>query len=149
MIMSPEDLYHTGIIVPDVGAAAARLTASAGYRWTKPLEHTIAVHTPDGELDVPMRLVYSVQAPHLELVQEVPGTLWSRTPAGAAHHVGYWADDIAATSAELERAGFPLEVRPTVPGSFAYHRAPDGLRIEIVQRAMFGDWPAFLEAFAA
>ena len=34
--VSPTDLYHVGLIVVDVDAAAQRLTAVSGYEWTKP-----------------------------------------------------------------------------------------------------------------
>ena len=40
--LRPQDLYHTGIIVPDLDAAMARLSAVAGYRWIKPLTYTRA-----------------------------------------------------------------------------------------------------------
>jgi len=35
-----EDLYHTGIVVPTVDAAMARLSA-LGYRWITPLSYTL------------------------------------------------------------------------------------------------------------
>ena len=37
MTLRPEDFYHTGIIVPDLADAMARLSALAGYRWITPL----------------------------------------------------------------------------------------------------------------
>ena len=73
--MNPEDFYHVGIVVDDLTAAMERLTAAGGYSWTKPVEYTVAITTAAGDIDVPFRFVYSLQAPHLELVQQVPGTL--------------------------------------------------------------------------
>ena len=35
--LQPKDFYHTGIVVPDLDAAMARLSALAGYRWITPL----------------------------------------------------------------------------------------------------------------
>jgi hypothetical protein len=35
--VNPADCYHTGLVVEDMDAAARRLTAAMGYRWTKPL----------------------------------------------------------------------------------------------------------------
>jgi hypothetical protein len=147
--LSATDCYHTGIVVPDLDVAAKRLTAVAGYRWTRPMEYTLPVSTPHGELDVPFRLTYSLQAPHLELVQEVPGTIW--TAGGSApHHLGYWVDDIAVASEQLELAGYAREVSPTGdgPSTFAYHIDAGGVRIEIVARALFPDWPGFLNSMA-
>lgn len=147
-LLSPTDLYHVGLIVNDVDAAAKRLTASSGYQWTKPVEYTLAVTTADGDYDVPFKFVYSLQAPHLELVQQVPGTVWAAMPDAAAHHLGYWVDDITATAAALEDAGYRQEARPRgdVLTMFAYYVDPAGVRIEIVDRALFPDWPGFLES---
>ena len=141
--MNPEDFYHVGIVVDDLTAAMERLTAAGGYSWTKPVEYTVAITTAAGDIDVPFRFVYSLQAPHLELVQQVPGTLWTSPPGRAAHHLGYWVDDIGATAAALEAAGFELEARPAgdTLSTFAYFIDPTGMRIEIVDRAVFPDWP--------
>lgn len=143
----PADFYHVGIVVPDIDSAAKRLTDAAGYRWTKPVEYSLAVRTAAGEFELSNRFVYSVQAPHLELVQEVPGTVWTAT----AHHLGYWVDDIASAAAQLEQVGYTLEARPAgdTLSKFAYYTDAAGIRIEIVDRALFPDWPAFIEAMTA
>jgi catechol 2,3-dioxygenase-like lactoylglutathione lyase family enzyme len=145
--LTPENFYHVGIVVPDIDAAAAGLTAAAGYTWTKRVEATLTVSTADGEFEMPFRFVYSIEAPHLELVQEVPGTIWTRPSGGAAHHLGYWADDLAGTAAALEAAGYRQEARPAGDEltAFAYYLDPAGVRIEIVDRALFPDWPGFLQ----
>jgi catechol 2,3-dioxygenase-like lactoylglutathione lyase family enzyme len=149
--LTPADCYHVGIVVPDIQAAVERLTAAAGYSWTKPIEATMPITTADGDYEVPFKFVYSIEAPHLEIVQEVPGTVWTAGPGGAAHHLGYWADDIAATVEALEAAGYRLEARPTGPelSTFAYLIDSTGVRIEIVDRAMFPDFPAFLDMMRA
>jgi catechol 2,3-dioxygenase-like lactoylglutathione lyase family enzyme len=149
--MNPADCYHTGLVVDDMAAAAERLTAAMGYRWTKPVEAMLGVTTADGDIEVPFRFVYSVNAPHLELIQEVPGTIWTAAPGGAAHHLGYWVDDLAAAAAHLERNGYRLEARPSgdTLTMFAYYTDPGGVRIEIVDRALFPDWPGFLKSMAA
>jgi catechol 2,3-dioxygenase-like lactoylglutathione lyase family enzyme len=149
--MNPGDCYHTGLVVDDMVAAAERLTAAMGYQWTKPVEAMLSVTTADGDVEVPFRFVYSVNAPHLELIQEVPGTIWTAPPGGAAHHLGYWVDDLATAAAQLERNGYQLEARPSgdTLTTFAYFTDPGGVRIEIVDRALFPDWPGFLKSMAA
>ena len=149
--LSPADFYHVGLVVADMDSAATSLTASAGYTWTKPVEASLAVTTADGDYEVPFKFVYSMQAPHLELVQEVPGTIWTARPGGAAHHLGYWVDDLAAAASGLEAAGYRLEARPRGDelSSFAYYLDPSGVRIEVVDRALFPDWPGFLEMMKA
>jgi catechol 2,3-dioxygenase-like lactoylglutathione lyase family enzyme len=149
--MKPGDCYHVGLVVADIATAAARFTAAAGYRWTTPVEATLSVTTADGDVEVPFSFVYSVDAPHLELIREVPGTIWTAPPGGAAHHLGYWVDDLDAAAAQLEQAGYKLEARPAgdALSMFAYFTDPAGVRIEIVDRALFPDWPGFLKSMTA
>jgi catechol 2,3-dioxygenase-like lactoylglutathione lyase family enzyme len=149
--VNPADCYHTGLVVDDMDAAARRLTAAMGYQWTKPVESTLKVTTVDGDVEVLFKFVYSVNAPHLELIQQVPGTLWTAPLDGGAHHLGYWVDDIAMAAAQLESCGYRLEARPSGDAltMFAYYTDPGGVRIEIVDRALFPDWPGFLKAMAA
>jgi catechol 2,3-dioxygenase-like lactoylglutathione lyase family enzyme len=89
-----EDLYHTGIVVPDLSAATNN----------------------------------------------------------AVHHLGYFTDDFDATASALQSQGFALEMCLTVdgetPSMFAYYRAPEAIRVEIVDRNVFGDLAAFLAAFS-
>lgn len=145
-VLDPADLFHTGIVVADLDAAIRDLTTIGGYRWTTPMTNTVTVRIGSEVRDVEFRMSYSVQAPHLELVQEIPGTLWTPAPGTAAHHLGYFVDDVAQTSRQLEAAGFAFEAGTEV---FAYHNNPLGLRVELVQRGLFGDWPAFLESMSA
>jgi len=134
--LRPEDFYHTGIIVPDLDAAMARLSALAGYRWITPMSYTLPFRTTSGTQEVTSTFVYSVQAPHVELIKEVPGTAWTAAPGNAIHHLGYWTDDTAGPSS---KPGLAL---------FAYYVDAAGTRIEIVDRALFPDFPAFLQAAA-
>ena len=145
------DCYHVGLVVADVDAATRGLTAASGYAWTRPVEAELTITTADGDCDVPFKFVYSLQAPHLEVIQEVPGTLWTASPAGAAHHLGYWVDDLAVAAEKLLSAGYRLEASPAgdTLTSFAYCIDPSGVRIELVDRALFPDWPGFLDMMKA
>ena len=146
--LSPTDCYHVGLVVPDIEASAERLSVSVGYEWTQPIEYSVDIITTTGERQLPLRFMYSLEAPHIELIAEVPGTPWTATRTAAAHHLGYFVDDIAAASKHLESAGFDLEAKPAgdLASSFAYFIDSAGVRIEIVNRALFPDWPAFLKA---
>ena len=149
--MKPSDWYHTGVVVTDLADATKRLTAAAGYTWTNPIEFVFDITTADGDSAVPFTFVYSLQAPHLELVQEVPGTVWTAMPGRAAHHLGYWTDDIGADAETLQQSGYRMEARPSgeTLSQFAYLLDPAGVRIELVDRALFPDWPGFLDAMRA
>lgn len=148
-ILNADDLYHTGIVVNDLESAIATLTAVGGYDWTTPLSFSLPVQTEAGEMVVDFQFAYTLQAPHLELVQAIPGTIWTTAPGNAAHHLGFFVDDLPKKSRELEEAGFTREACASTDGqapvAFAYHKDRFGIRIEIVDRAMFGDFSEFLQ----
>lgn len=150
-LLSPADCYHVGLIVPDLDAAIESMTVTGSYSWTKAITATLPVTTDDGDFEMPFKFVYSIEAPHLELIQEVPGTVWAAPKSGAAHHLGYWVDDLAAAAEGLQAVGYRIEARPTGAqlSSFAYMLSPSGVRIEIVDRALFPDFPAFLAMMKA
>lgn len=108
------DLYHTGIVVADLAAAKVEYERLLGVRWgfssesAKPegTPDEMPVLFPDGFRTVDFQFAYSEQGPHrLELVQMIPGTIWTVDLAGHAHHVGYWCDDIVGVSRALTEAG--------------------------------------------
>ena len=148
--LRPEDLYHTGIVVPDLDAAKARLSALAGYRWINPLTYTLPFRTVTGTRELTSTVVYSVQAPHVELLQEVAGSPWTAAPGNSVHHLGYFTDNLGDSARMLEDNGFTFEMTADVSGSelalFAYYIDAFGTRIEIVDRALFPDFPAFLKS---
>ena len=151
--LHPEDFYHTGIIVPDLDAAMARLSALAGYRWITPLTYTLPFRTVTGTRELTSTFVYSVQSPHVELIKEVPGSPWTAAPGNSIHHLGYFTDNLADTARMLEDNGFAFEATADVSAEdlalFAYYIDASGTRIEIVDRALFPDFPAFLQSQAA
>lgn len=141
--LKAEDLYHTGIVVLDLEASLAQLSEVAGYRWTKILSGELPIRLADGERVLRLRYAYSLDAPHIELVQEIPGTPW----AAGAQHLGYFCDDVPATAKLLEESGFVLEACAVVDGTpsiFAYYLDPSGVRIEIVDRERIPDFAGYL-----
>ncbi|HME74371.1 MAG TPA: VOC family protein [Mycobacterium sp.] len=150
--LRPEDLYHTGIVVPDLDAAIARLSALAGYRWITPLTYTLPFRTANGTRELTSTFVYSLQSPHVELIQQVPDSPWTAAPGNSIHHLGYFTDDLAETARMLEANGFTFEATaatsPPDLALFAYYIDASGTRIEIVDRALFPDFPAFLQSAA-
>jgi hypothetical protein len=153
LALRPEDFYHTGIIVPDLDAAMARLSALAGYRWITPLTYTLPFRTTAGTRELTSTFVYSLESPHLELITEVPRSPWTAAPGNSIHHLGYFTDNLADTARMLEDNGLTFEMTADVPGSelalFAYYIDAFGTRIEIVDRSLFPDFPAFLQSQAA
>jgi hypothetical protein len=141
--MPLHDLYHTGIVVRNLDGAMQEFTEAVGVRWlpTPPEPMLIPVWTPDGMQEVPFRAAYSVDGPvHLELVEvTIDGTLWSTSTDGRVHHLGYWSDDLAATSAELESNGFDKVAAGGLGDGrtlWVYHQRGNGPYIEHVSREL-------------
>ena len=132
--MRPEDQYHVGIVVDDLDATLRWYGDVAGYRWCEQYEGDQELETPDGRVTIPFRFAYSMDEPRLEVIQSVPGTLWSPADSGL-HHLGYWSDDVGGDVAALVAAGAAVEARAPLPdGStlWAYCKAAGGARIELV-----------------
>jgi hypothetical protein len=135
-------LYHVGIVVPDVEAAMAHFTDLLGITWGPVVEtEAFPVREGDGtERIVPNTLCYSTEPPYLELVQEVPGTVWECNEHSNLHHIGVWVDALPADSATYTELRCPLQLCGRDDDGalvqFAYHRDPLGVRIELVDIAM-------------
>ena len=123
--MKAENLYHTGIVVDDIEATMDWFTKVAGYTWTDVVTVDQDAVTPDGEVTIPMKMVYSGAEPRLELLQTVPGTVWTPADSGV-HHLGYWSDDVESDLATLESNGMAFEVKSYNPDGSGH--AAVGLR---------------------
>lgn len=154
-VLTPQALFHTGVVVDDLEQAMATLSAAAGYHWTSVMELEVTARTAAGVQDaVAQRFVLSVEEPRLELVEAIPGTVWVSEGTNGAHHVGYWAeaDAIAATSAALVDLGLTVEASNDYEADgqllWAYHRGIGGTRIELLSTAMRGPMEAWIAGSA-
>ena len=152
MTLRPEDLYHTGIVVPDLDAAMAAADRAGRLPVDQPAELHAAVPYRDGNprTDLHHRLLRAEPAHRTR--QRGPRHPWTAAPGNAVHHLGYFTDSLVESARMLESNGFALEMTGDAPGEelslFAYYIDSFGTRIEIVDRALFPDWPAFLRAAA-
>jgi Glyoxalase/Bleomycin resistance protein/Dioxygenase superfamily len=133
------DLFHTGIVVDDLASARDELDGLLGVSW-----HSggadVRLTTPEGTRTVRTSYALSQEGPHhLELCQSIPGTLWTASAPGQAHHLGYWVEDVGAASAALEHQGSvkiaSIAIKDGAPPICAYHRTANGLYVEIVALA--------------
>ena len=140
--LKPADLFHVGVMVTDLPAAMARMS-TIGYRWNDVQTGTLPVRLASGVQQLDFRFVYSLDTPHVELVQEIPGTPWTSAPGNAPHHLGYYVDDFPAALESLQAAGFTVEAvglpDGETSGIFAFCIDPLGTRIEIVDGALRQD----------
>jgi hypothetical protein len=131
-----------GIVVPSIAEAKEELTRQLGVTWGPVLHLDGADYrdASDGDLVLPTTICYSVDEPHLEIIEEVPGSIWVCNDYSNLHHIGFWSDDLTLDSAVLADSGCPLQLcgraGREAPVSFAYHRNQLGVRVEIVDAAM-------------
>jgi catechol 2,3-dioxygenase-like lactoylglutathione lyase family enzyme len=136
--VNARDQYHVGMVVDDLDEALAWLADIAGYRWCEELKVDNLLVTKETETIVPLRFTYSMDEPHVEVIQEIPGTFFA--PAQSSpHHVGYWSDDIDGDLDVLEAAGATVDGRGYWPDGrgpiWAFATPPVGSRIELVDRS--------------
>ena len=119
--MARSELYHVGIVVPDLESARDHFGLLLGLVWGPIVEGPVELRDADGnDIVVPNRICYSVEAPHIELIEETPGTVWVCNEYSNLHHIGFWSDNLVGDSVDL------------APVNFTYHRDPLGVRIEHV-----------------
>lgn len=135
--MKAEDQFHLGIVAEDFEATAAALSSVFGYEWGPEVGSEVELTLPTGEAVLNLRCAFTTSIPRLEIVRSIPGTLWEPVAGAGIHHVGYWSDDVAADTAELERHGYVNEATRLGPDGapfFTFQRSPAGFRIELVSR---------------
>lgn len=143
------ELFHVGIRVPDIDQAMDELAGEAGRAWAKPQHRQQPVWFPGtGDTELDLRFTYSSEGPvRLELLQGPPGSVWSGADVPGPHHLGYWVEDVAATTERLLSQGWSLEAASRAPedgyGAFTYVRSPTGVLVEPVStvvRSAFEQW---------
>lgn len=137
---------HIGVVVEDLDRAMSELTALLGLEWLPVVRSGHQTHSAAGSAlpeTGPLLTMSRQGPPYIELLQCVPGTIWSEP---GLHHIGYWSADARGDSSRMAEQGFALQAAAvalagdTVPGVF-YHRTTDGFLLELVEMARGG--PAF------
>lgn len=127
-----ESFFQAGMLVADLDASVAELSAALGLRFGTPVDRDTAFG--------PMRVVFSLDGPPwIELIQGPPGSPWDSKGTSKLDHLGYWTDDLAADRERMAALGMTIEIDgEEVAGlPYAYFRAPQsGLRVELLHRSM-------------
>ena len=145
-MVNPSDRFHAGVVVDNLDAAMGDLRELFGYEWCPTLTVPLPVKLPVEEQTVELTFTYSTSTPRLELIETVPGTLWS--PVAGVHHLGYWSDDLVGDGERLQSKGYSMEAAGLSPDGTAlwsYHRKANGFRVELVDRGV----RSFLEQYWA
>jgi hypothetical protein len=133
------DQFHIGIVVEDLDASLEEFAGLFGYEWCPEFAAEIPVVLPEGEIMVDLRFVYSKTQPRVEVIRSVPGTPWLPAAGSGIHHAGFWSDDMVGDARALVAHGYVEEARGIYPDGapmWAYHRSPQGPRIELVSRGL-------------
>lgn len=141
------EMYHTGLVVPDVREAAARYSDLLGLRFATFRETHMTVLLDGVKRQSDMLVTYTVTGPpYLELIEERSGSVWAADALGL-NHVGFYAADLRAARDRLEGEGFPGRVQDVGvdggPDRFTYHPVQGGIWVELVAttfKKQLADW---------
>jgi hypothetical protein len=153
-LLGSGDLFHLGVVVPDLDAAAQELGVLLNLTWTDVVETPVRQQRPHGLEEYVMRVVYSTGvAPHLEVIEAIPDSLFALDPArNRLHHFGIWIDDLEAESARLHALGMPristLLRDDGGPPLIAFHARPDGERLELCDASLRPGFSAWISGGA-
>jgi len=142
-MIAPENLFHVGFVVADLGRAQAELEA-LGHTFAPTMDAPVQVLTPEGApVQAQATLTYSLQEPRIELIQALDGTPWPTSAVGAIHHLGYWVDALAPAMEQADAEGWTRQWHGRDdegrPARFAYYlMAHNDVRVEFVDRSVIG-----------
>jgi catechol 2,3-dioxygenase-like lactoylglutathione lyase family enzyme len=140
---------HLGIQVENLERACALLTELFGLTFAEPITGwPIHVRVGDEVEHSEGRFTVSRQGPpYLEVTENVEGSqVWHSDGRPLAfHHLGFWVDDVAASSDTLVAAGYPVQAGGLDEQGryrYTYHEV-EGLRVEMAgasARPAFERW---------
>jgi catechol 2,3-dioxygenase-like lactoylglutathione lyase family enzyme len=131
-------LSHVGVIVSNLEEGRARLGELLDVEWG-PISEARVPAGADRDEHVTLRVCFSTDSPGIELLEAVPGTVWTCNEFSNLHHISFFVDSVLDESRRLDAAAFPVEY---VIGSgdgdttLAYHRDVLGVRVELVSVAV-------------
>ncbi|HCV00926.1 MAG: hypothetical protein CL897_04520 [Dehalococcoidia bacterium] len=137
--MKYEDMFHVGIIVPDLESGLAEIAKRFGVTFPDPPPTQgadVLVKTSAGEMQAEVIGVYSAEGPpYLEVIRAIPGTPWEAGEGSRIHHLGAFVDDLDDEVARLTAEGVELEATLDVGGgvmAVSYLNGPLGVRQELL-----------------
>jgi hypothetical protein len=139
-VLDHTDLWHVCVVVPDVEAAMADLSARFGYTWLPVARQRFKADVPGIEpVWQEASITFTREGPiHLELGQMGEGPIRAETGPDEPYHCGYWCDDVPASRDGLVANGWSLdwEIRVGEDGPFvASLHSPSGYGVELVPRS--------------
>jgi hypothetical protein len=124
--VTEQPFMQTGIVVPDIEAAKAELTAALGLTWGPTRDREIGPWR--------IRVAFAFDGPPwIELIEGSPGTPWDPSVAHM-DHLAWWTEDLEGEQQRLNSIGVQCDADGIAQGGrFTYHTAPEsGVRIELI-----------------
>src|SRR3954469_9946043 len=98
-------MYHVGLVVTDLPAAAEQYADLFGMQWARPRHTTLPVIIDGRRVEPELLVTYSINGPpYLELIQELSGNVWAAN-ALRLDHIGFWTPDLDAAVEQFEQRG--------------------------------------------
>jgi catechol 2,3-dioxygenase-like lactoylglutathione lyase family enzyme len=138
--MTATNLFHVGILVPDMSEAIERFTDVLGLTFKEPaIAHVDRFEQGESVEVLDLRITWSIEGPpYLELLESQDNDgLYGRAQEGM-HHVGLWEPDPEALMERLQGLGLRNEATQYAPddGILATYTAPAelyGTRLEFIE----------------
>ena len=146
-------LFHTGIVVDDLDASMAAMSAFSPVRWAPPRRANTPMMSPGGHIPREVRFTYSLDGPHhIELLEQVDPTPYESLTGGRRiHHLGYLTDNLEADARRLDDLGFRQEMYgfdehgAISRASYHYSELFPGMWIELVDAETWNDFTTWIE----
>jgi hypothetical protein len=133
--MVQSEHYHVGIVVPDLVVGRAHFEDLLGVVWGPIMEYDAEFRNESDDAEMfHLKLCYSTVAPYLELIEELPGTVWECNEYSNLHHIGFWSDAVQTDADRWTETGCPFMLGPWEDGEIraTYHQDRLGVRLELV-----------------
>lgn len=136
------DVFHVGVIVPDIERGMEEMARRFGVSWPRPPgAASIRVRTAAGVGTLSSRYAYTAEGPpYVELIEAVPGTVWEAGEGSRIHHLGAFVDDLDAEIERLTAEGAELEMETVSEDGarvlgVSYVNSALGVRLELLPSA--------------
>lgn len=149
MVLRP-DFYKIGVVVPSLEEGVAKYQQAFDYDFVRIPSAPFPVSIGDEIRIVETRAAITRQRPRLHLIEAIPDTPWTPT-SGAAHHLAYWVDDLAAAEADIAPLGYTKEcgdaAEDPAERTWGYYSQSGRMRIELMKQPMpLAQWDEFIDS---
>ena len=147
--MTEAPYFHVGILVPDLDEAIARFHDVLGLDFAEPSRSTIPQLDENGiSHEWEVHVTYSIQAPHLELIEAAGDGVYGAQNGFGVHHIGGWIADAPAFIDHLTGLGVGTEAvmrnGDTNLGAYFDPAALFGVRFEAVPTLIRPGWESWV-----